>query len=925
VAHQVLLYRIRVVLKLRKATLLHAFHAPVVYAVLCEANGRGFKIKPAMPDGMMLDAPEQCRTDLRPGDEYAFGFNLLTGSEREAESRVSALIAGLHSLGEDGLRGSKLGGNFHVLKVQDLISDHVLKNDAKPSPMPVERLLQEVHRLADLKELTLRFTSPLRCQRPDKTRTVGHQYFDRYWCDPVLLTQRLQMRQRQIGFAPTLELFGDDDIRPDCCAVVHNHLAWLDVTYGTPNDQTSLGGCFGRLRLSIQDPMIIPTLVWGQYVGVGANTRFGFGRYRIEEAGPDSSACQRSTGLVSLAFRHPAADNIAARYDIESGRLSEQIRDLHAGSYQPGEPQDVWIDQGQRRRLLSIPPRLDRAMQRCVNELLAPAIDRFLENSSLAYRKGLGRHTAARRIRDAWHQGYQWALKADFSKFFDSVDHRRLKDHLDAYINDDELVELIMKWVIIGAPEPGKGLPTGAVLSPLLANIFLDSFDEYVENQGRRLIRYADDLMLLFKTQEEADQVYREAEEAAQKLSLLLNDDKSSIVHLKEPFQFLGFHFRPEHRWQPVANGQPLRIDDLGWVEASGTRAALPTEIQLPGEQPAAVSSDKSVVILGPGITRLDIVNQCLAYRYASTGQLVQSRSLERVLQIVVLGTPTLSHQFLKAIRRNTITVTMSDQSGRVGLILSGASVDLRPEVLRSQIKAADTPEIRLSVSKELTAAKIHNYAVLSEHAAGAAPDLTTAGSLRTLLQRVHGMTSVEELLGLEGAAAALWYRTFNDRLGNGFRFEKRISPNASDPINVMLNLAQTVLYRQCALLLEREGFSPAIGIQHRERSGHLALASDLQEPFRHVMERAVIEAMRQLSPGDFVKSNRGRYRLVIRPHAAKRLLAIVYRLLALPVIAEDGSEPAEYRLQILRSIRSLRRFLSGAEERFVPFRQQIL
>ncbi len=87
------LHRIRIVLKMRKPALLHPFHAPTIYALLCEANARGFNIKPAIPDGLMLDAPEQCRTDLRSGDEYAFGFALLTGSEQEANARVSAVIS----------------------------------------------------------------------------------------------------------------------------------------------------------------------------------------------------------------------------------------------------------------------------------------------------------------------------------------------------------------------------------------------------------------------------------------------------------------------------------------------------------------------------------------------------------------------------------------------------------------------------------------------------------------------------------------------------------------------------------------------------------------------------------------------------------------------------------------------------------------
>ena len=126
----------------------------------------------------------------------------------------------------------------------------------------------------------------------------------------------------------------------------------------------------------------------------------------------------------------------------------------------------------------------------------------------------------------------------------------------------------------------------------------------------------------------------------------------------------------------------------------------------------------------------------------------------------------------------------MSDHSGRVRLLLGGTTSELRPDVLRFQILAADNPEQRLVIAKSLIAAKINNYAVLSEHTNGAPPDLTTAGSLRQLEQRIHAAVTVEELLGLEGAAAALWYSTLNGRLGKGFKFEKRISPNASDPVN---------------------------------------------------------------------------------------------------------------------------------------------
>ena len=120
-AVSVLLYRIRVVLKMTDYTELHPFQAPVVHALLAQANGRGFQSDPVVPEGLLLDAPEQCRIALRPGDKYAFGFTLLTGSRQEADGRIAALIRGLYSLGDKAARGVKLGGNFRVEVVNGFV------------------------------------------------------------------------------------------------------------------------------------------------------------------------------------------------------------------------------------------------------------------------------------------------------------------------------------------------------------------------------------------------------------------------------------------------------------------------------------------------------------------------------------------------------------------------------------------------------------------------------------------------------------------------------------------------------------------------------------------------------------------------------------------------------------------------------------
>ncbi len=906
---------------------IHPLQAPIVHAVLAEANGRGHRTEPAVPDGVLLDAPEQCRVSLQPGDFYAFGFTLLAGSQTEADHRVGALIRGLHSLGDKAARGAKLGGNFRIEVVQDLVSGQALFDGASPEPVSNQRFSSEVAVLANRDTVTLRFTSPLRAARPKSAKETGHAYFDRHYFDCQHLLRRMQARQRSIGFLNSTRgsVNGpqeEADLPEHFAELIENALSWLDVTYGPANDRTSLGGCFGRVRLKVLDKAMLPTLVRGQYVGVGENLRFGFGKFRIEELGPDPTACSRSTSLMELAFRQPAPDLAAAHYELEPGRISEQIRKLNQREYDPDPCQSVWIDQGKRQRLLAIPTRTDRAMQRCVNELLAPAVDKFLESSSLAYRKGLNRERAAERIRKAWQDGYRWALRADFLRFFDSVDHTALRHCMDAYINDDPMVELMMQWVRSGSPEETCGLPTGAVISPMLANMFLDRFDEQVEKDGRCLVRYADDLMLLFKTRDEADQVFRDAEAAAARLSLALNPEKTGVIPLNEPFRFVGFDFRPEQGWRATPSSQPCHLDDLGWEDASNKPDDTIADIRLPGEQPSLMSAESSIMILGPGLRRLDIQNQRLTWQYVSSIQPVHGRQIDQISQLIVLGTPTLSGRFVREVQRNGVNVTLTDRSGRTRSVICGNRHDGRADLIQKQIEFANDPARRLSVCRQLIAAKIRNFAVLAAAVPGRSKDQATAVTLVKLEQRVFEATSVEELLGIEGAAAAAWYEKMNSRIPSRFSFERRVSPKASDPINVLLNIAHTTMYRQAALLIEQAGFAASIGILHRPRDGFMALAADIQEPFRHLMERAVLETAEQIFPGDFTKSHDGPFNLVIKPHATKRLFGVIFRLLTQPVRAADDAEPVDYRLQMARTIRSLRRFLLGASDTFEPFRQ---
>ncbi|MBC7819071.1 MAG: CRISPR system precrRNA processing endoribonuclease RAMP protein Cas6, partial [Planctomycetaceae bacterium] len=606
-------FRVRVRLRMTGAARLQGCHFAALYGLLAHAHGLATRQDASLPDGLWLDAPEQARTELSAGNEYAFGFTLLAPTGRDAARRVQSLVRGVSQCGTNGLAGAVFGRNFRVAEVEDLIAATALAEDADLQPISESHFTDEVRRASDLTTVTLRMTSPLRMARPKNLRDGGHAFLDRRWFRPPLFLQRVGLRLQRLGWTGAVPEFASDAAEPN---LIDNQLVWLDLSYGDGSRRKLLGGGVGNVIIAGVPIEFIPALVWGQYVGVGESTRFGFGRYRIVELGPEPFACPRSTELLDVALSSARLDRAAERYQLEPGAVSQAAQQVQRRTYAPQPPYQFELRESDRSRVLNIPQAVDRALQSAVCDWLAPVLEGFFEESSLAFRKGLGRHRAARRLEAAFADGYRWAVRSDVHRFFDSVDHAELQRRLRAYLTDDGLVELLMQWVRAGSPEPERGLPTGAPISPLLANLFLDHFDECLERDGGRLVRYADDFLVLVREQAEADRLLAAARRAAAELQLSLNADKTAILNLAGPFDFLGFRFERREQWEITEDGAPKCVDEFGWRESSTLRPASAEAINLPGEGPATTITDRTTVILGPRLEWLGVQDGRLAYRY---------------------------------------------------------------------------------------------------------------------------------------------------------------------------------------------------------------------------------------------------------------------------------------------------------------------
>lgn len=252
---------------------------------------------------------------------------------------------------------------------------------------------------------------------------------------------------------------------------------------------------------------------------------------------------------------HQSTEDFSSDALAEIDRLHEQLRgDL----YRPLAVRRAWIPKpgSKDQRPLGIPTVRDRVVQTALVHVIEPIFDDTFHRHSYGFRRGRSCQHALERVEELLEAGNVFVVDADLKSYFDTIPKDRLLDMVASKISDRRILKLIEMYLAqeimddLKSWTPEAGVPQGAVLSPVLSNVYLNPLDHHIDESGFEMVRYADDFVILCRTQEEAEQALDVVRRWVSSAGLTLHPEKTHIVDSREKsFEFLGYSFRKNLRF----------------------------------------------------------------------------------------------------------------------------------------------------------------------------------------------------------------------------------------------------------------------------------------------------------------------------------------------------------------------------------------
>ena len=321
-------------------------------------------------------------------------------------------------------------------------------------------------------------------------------------------------------------------VRAKQAGEIHARWAWVEPSVWNERMLTALEqGVKGDKWFSLIDKVYRP-----------ANLRSAFARVKANQG--------------AAGVDHQTIEMFEQHLEANLEYLANALKD---GSYHPQALRREWIPKpgSSEKRPLGIPTVRDRVVQTALRAVLEPIFERIFAAHSYGFRPGRGCKDALRRVNYLLKQGYHWVVDADLRSYFDTIPFALLMERVKEQVADGAVLALIEAYLHQGVLDamnwwqPEAGTPQGAVISPLLSNIYLNPLDHLLAQQGIEMVRYADDFVIMCRSEAEAQRALALVQQWTAEAGLTLHPAKTRIVDATKHggFDFLGYHFERGYRW----------------------------------------------------------------------------------------------------------------------------------------------------------------------------------------------------------------------------------------------------------------------------------------------------------------------------------------------------------------------------------------
>lgn len=750
---------------------------------------------------------------FQKGDSFLVEFIFVKSSPLEIESFIASLVQYLNH--------SDAPQNFYVQKIFPIENRNL------------ESLQKENTNSISNGEICLDFITPIPFElEQNKNRvTISKEQFVH------LFEQRIQ---HLFGMSPKLLQKNPFQILP----YYWNYTEIKRNSFSQKGETQFIKGCVGSLYLKGDLSDFLPYLLICSELHIGKKLSNSLGYYTIHwnskpfftKTFPDKSILYTVVEDVSEKY-----DNMLYLASEQEGKvftmdsLVEEIHEsIQLDKYSPRPSIGFELPKKDgTKRLIEKPKMIDLIVQKYIYKILVDYFDRFFEQASIGFRKGYSREIVIQKIDQALRDGFEYVLESDIENFFPSVDLEHLLWLIDFYIPDSDqtikhlIYKIIKSGYLMGQTfmERKKGLSQGSPLSPLFANLYLDSFDEKLLYSNHRLIRYADDFLILTKTSEDAHSALHEIELFLESIGLNLKMNKTKIHKIEDGLEFLG-----------------LKI---------GTKEPSPLDIINKLKKPLYITIPYSFLALNGDA--IDIKLQ---------DKLIETVPLRRISDIIVTDQSVFSTSLIRKCTESNIPFTITLSSGYYVTTIRPDTkkyyeiVNLHTQKFQS---ISDTTHIAIAslfvVGKLKGSIQFFKDRYLKENH-------SLLLELKLSLDRIYNTMDLDTIRGIEGSLSKKVFSAYNQYISvEKFHIKKR-ERKKPDPINSLLNFGYYLLFSRINATLRSKGLNPYLGFLHSHKDNYESLVSDIVELFRSDVDRFIIALVnrKEIQIKDYTNTQRGWY-----------------------------------------------------------------